>query len=120
MKTTLLLPLILITGFGSYSQDNDFSPVAEADPIDVFMEGCRKPVLDTREASAILFQTRLDEIERDYGTDTTGFDTPLFIARCGAEFVLFNGGAAADPETARTLYLRYQDKTYELVGELWA
>ncbi|MEM1372369.1 MAG: hypothetical protein AAGG72_09120 [Pseudomonadota bacterium] len=123
MKTTILLPLILIPSFLSLSSSAEVSATRTAPESVDIMRGCRKPVLDTREASRILFHTRLDQLDETYGQDLRDKRSdPLFIAWCGADFVLFNGVRPAEENNTAfgdVLYLRFQDRSYALLEERW-
>ncbi|MEL7255117.1 MAG: hypothetical protein AAFZ04_14740 [Pseudomonadota bacterium] len=143
MQTSLLLPLILIATNGPgvpsdhrtdgthhafQSQGHSYlatrQMVSHAQPentkahVAEIFDGCRAPVLDPREASKILFQNRVDDLHEVLKSDLpdTG-NTPLFIARCGSEFVLFHRRPAEDP--GDTLYLRFEEGSFALLGEAW-
>lgn len=138
MQTSLLLPLILIAGTGStptisdpvISGINTVQSAAHDVAVTQIFEGCRSPVLDTREPSKILFQKRLDAFDEVLRDDFAGVDeAPLFVAQCGEEFVLFTRPtdmrgaerlAAPDgPAAPLGLYVRYERATYSVVQEHW-
>lgn len=117
MQTSIFLPLILIAGTGS-----DTAVVQEAaqdvTSVSAVLDGCRSPVLDTRESSKILYQNRLDALDDALrvGLPDVG-DQPIFIARCGTEFVLFT--RPAQTAEGDMLFLRFEEGSFELVGEVW-
>mgnify|MGYP001804743967 FL=1 len=106
MQISLLLPLILISGTGSDAQITAASKAPATAVIQDMFDGCRSPVLDTTEASRILYDAQRGD------TDATP-TAPLFIARCGAEFVLFT--RPSSDADAPVLYARFQDGTYDLI-----
>ena len=107
MQTSILLPLILISGTGSETRSADRSVTTENAALQEMLEGCRSPVLDTTEASRILYAAQLGVASPDAPK------APLFIARCGDEFVLFTRLAAGSED--QVLYARFQDRTYDLI-----
>lgn len=142
MQISLLLPLILIATNGPtvpaehsisvkpypgqhYVAQNvagqAFSvriPARRDTHVTAIFDGCRPPVLDTREASKILFEKRVDGLDATLRSDLpdTG-DNPLFISRCGSEFVLFH--RAAPDHSGDILYLRFEEGSFELLDEAW-
>ncbi|MEM7597991.1 MAG: hypothetical protein AAF382_09875 [Pseudomonadota bacterium] len=104
MQISILLPLILISGTGSDAQIKSTAKMQQHAVVQDMFDGCRSPVLDTTEASRILYDAQLGETE-------VAPDAPLFIARCGSEFVLFT---RPDSEVD-VLYARFQDGTYDLI-----
>lgn len=124
MQTSLLLPLILIAT--THPDANSGAASAEQGAVAVadFLDGCRHPVLDTRESSRILFQTRLDALDEVFRTGLPDrVNEPLFIARCGQDFVLFNRRMARDEQSGDqsgdVLYLRFEEGTFALLQEHW-
>lgn len=142
MQTSLLLPLILIATNGptvpaehsismkSYAGQHyvaqnvasqaftAHNPARHDGHVTAIFNGCRPPVLDTREASKILFQKRVDDLDAALRSDLpdTG-DDPLFISRCGSEFVLFH---RPEPDhSGDILYLRFEEGSFELLQEAW-
>ncbi len=142
MQTSLLLPLILMATNGptgparltetgpspsSYrdtvqnADGQTFSasdPAASDTPVNAIFEGCRSPVLDTRLSSKILFERQVEPLHetlRSHLPDTER--SPLFISRCGSEFVLFHRRDADQP--GDILYLRFEEGSFELLDEAW-
>ncbi|MEL7280934.1 MAG: hypothetical protein AAFY35_16750 [Pseudomonadota bacterium] len=112
MQTSILLPLILISGTGSDTRSADRSVTTENAALQEMLAGCRSPVLDTTEASRILYDAQLGNTQLG-GASPDAPKPPLFIARCGDEFVLFTRRAVGSED--QVLYARFQDRTYDLI-----
>lgn len=142
MQTSLLLPLILIVtngpGLPEQTAATAHVPVvnhvmaenaanqrvsvsvaaARKDPLRAIFEGCRPPVLDPRQSSKILFRNRVASLDASQRIDLPDAEeTPLFISRCGSEFVLFP--RRPEGESGDLLYLRFEEGSFELLDEVW-
>ncbi|MEM6587656.1 MAG: hypothetical protein AAF641_04350 [Pseudomonadota bacterium] len=142
MQTSLLLPLILLSTNGPAVPTSHNTTLADAiprhyaalnetgqtlsikdapargDQIAEIFDGCRPPVLDPREASKILYQRKVDGLHDALRADLPrASEEPLFISRCGSEFVLFHRRAADQP--GDILYLRFKEGSFELLEEAW-
>ncbi|MEM7733551.1 MAG: hypothetical protein AAF280_12335 [Pseudomonadota bacterium] len=94
------------------------NPATRKTHVTEIFDGCRPPVLDMREASKILYQKRLNGLHDALRTNLPNtVDTPLFISRCGSEFVLFHRRAADQP--GDILYLRFKEGSFQLLDEVW-
>lgn len=142
MQTSLLLPLILIVTNGPGLPEHTSAtghvpvvnhvmaknaadlrvsvpgPAARKDPVRAIFEGCRPPVLDPRQSSKILFRNRVESLDASQRTDLPDAEeTPLFISRCGSEFVLFPRRQEGEP--GDLLYLRFEEGSFDLLDEVW-
>ena len=124
MKTALMLPFILINGAAQLSQPDisqEYTVSGLTERVhNAIFQGCSSPVLDTRLPSQILFDTHVGEVGRAQADAMRGdAEVHLFIARCGEEFVLFNGQRGSDSPFEDVLYLRFAEGSYELVDQAW-
>lgn len=117
MQTSIFLPLILIAGTGADTAQTATAQVQNNASLQDVFNGCRAPVLDPTEASRILYDAQMETGNASDKTEPT--QNPLFIARCGDEFVLFERNKVSAEDTQEVLYLRFQDGTYELVDKRW-
>lgn len=142
MQTSLLLPLILMATNGptAPASQNVTGPTpashhytaqnaagltfttprtASGDThVNAIFEGCRPPVLDTRLSSKILFDRQVEPLHDSLRANLPDTEeTPLFISRCGIEFVLFHRRDTEQP--GDILYLRFEEGSFELLDEAW-